>query len=289
MKNIVPTIAAIHDISGYGRCSTTVALPILSALGCQVCPLPTAILSNHTGYKDFFFFDYTDYLEEYYKHWEINNFKFDCMYSGFLGSQKQIEIITDIIERMKKNNNTLIVVDPVMGDHGEVYSTYTKELIEKMNELVKHADIITPNLTEVCILLNIKYESTNLSIETLKDYLYKLSTIGPNTVLITGVKTVDNEFVNVCYDKKENKYYKIPYENIDIKYPGTGDLFTSLFVGYLFKGLKLPEAIEKASKFVTLAVKTTSKYDVDINNGVLFELIMKDLFNENNIYNYLVI
>lgn len=289
MKNIVPTIAAIQDISGYGRCSATVALPILSALGCQACPLPTAILSNHTGYRDFFFFDYTNYIEEYYKQWQKNKFKFDCMYSGFLGSKKQIEIIINIIEDMKKIENTLIVVDPVMGDHGELYSTYTNDMIEKMSDLIQHADIITPNFTEVCLLLKREYKDTTLSMNDIVNYLKELGNLGPKVVLITGIETNNGEHINACYDKIKEKMYIIPYKNINTKYPGTGDLFASLFIGYLFRGLELPKAVESASVFVTKAVEITSKYITDKNNGVAFELIMNELYKPVINYKYTVI
>ncbi len=286
MTNSVPKIAAIHDISGYGRCSLTVILPIISALGCQVCPLPTAILSNHSEYKDFYFYDCTEHLEKYYENWELNSLKFDCMYSGFLGSQKQIDIIINILNKMKDNNNTLAVVDPVMGDHGKIYRTYNQEMITKMSELVKHADIITPNFTEASILLNKEYTTEKLSIEILKDYLKKLSDMGPKVVVLTGIHINDDEHANLCYEKEKDKFYIIPYEYVNTRFPGTGDLFTSLFVGYLYRGKSVPEAIEEASRFVTLSVKTTLLENSDRKNGVAFEKIIKELFNESDKYNY---
>ncbi len=289
MTNSVPKIAAIHDMSGYGRCSLTVILPIISALGCQVCPLPTAILSNHSEYKDFYFYDCTEHLEKYYENWELNSLKFDCMYSGFLGSQKQIDIIINILNKMKDNNNTLAVVDPVMGDHGKIYRTYNQEMITKMSELVKYADIITPNFTEASILLNKDYTTEKLSIEILKNYLKKLSDIGPKVVVLTGIHTSDDEHANLCYEKEKDKYYIIPYEYVNTRFPGTGDLFTSLFVGYLYRGKSVPEAIDEASRFVTLSVKTTLLENSDRKNGVAFEKIIKELFNESNKYNYRLI
>lgn len=289
MTNSVPKIAAIHDISGYGRCSLTVILPIISALGCQVCPLPTAILSNHSEYKDFYFYDCTEHLEKYYENWELNSLKFDCMYSGFLGSQKQIDIIINILNKMKDNNNTLAVVDPVMGDHGKIYRTYNQEMITKMSELVKHADIITPNFTEASILLNKEYTTEKLSIEILKDYLKKLSDMGPKVVVLTGIHTNDDEHANLCYEKEKDNFYIIPYEYVNTRFPGTGDLFTSLFVGYLYRGKSVPEAIEEASRFVTLSVKTTLLENSDRKNGVAFEKIIKELFIESDKYNYRLI
>jgi len=286
MKDYVPKIAAIHDISGIGRCSMTVILPILSALGSQVCPLPTALLSNHSEYKEFFFYDFTTHMEEYYNTWEKNDAKFNCVYSGFLGSEKQISIILDIIKRVKLKSNALVVVDPVMGDHGITYKTYTDDMVKKMSHLVENADIITPNLTEVSILLNEKYSNENINIETVKRYLKSLSDMGPNIVVITGVTTDLGEHINACYDKKQDKFWKIPFEYIGTRYPGTGDLFSSLFIGYLLNGNELPVAIELASKFVSEAVNVTYATNTPHHEGVHFERIMRKLYETIDEYKY---
>lgn len=285
MKN-VPKVAAIHDMSGMGRCSITVIMPIMSALGCQVCPLPTALLSNHSEYKYFYFFDFTDHMEEYYSYWEKNNAEFDCLYSGFIGSEKQINIMSEIIDKMKKHNNSLIVVDPVMGDHGSVYKTYTAEMIKKMGFLAGRADIITPNLTEAGILLGEKYSGETISTKMLKKYLNRLCEIGPEKSLITGVTTDEGEHINVCFDKDKGEYWKVPFDYVDARYPGTGDLFTALFTGYLLNGNKLPEAMEKASIFVSKAVQTTYGAGTPSSEGVIFEKIMKELYQEPVKYNY---
>ena len=285
MKN-VPKIAAIHDMSGMGRCSMTVIMPVLSALGCQVCPLPTALLSNHSEFKNFYFFDFTEHMEEYYLNWEKNNAEFDCVYSGFIGSEKQINIIIEIINKIKTKKDALVIVDPVMGDHGITYKTYTDKMVEKMSQLVHKADIITPNMTEASILLGEKYSDEKISTSVLKSYLNKLCSLGPDIAVITGVTTEDGENINACYDKKSNEYWKIPFQLVGKRYPGTGDLFTSLLVGYLMNGKKLPEAIEEASRFVSLAVKATYDAGAPGSEGVLFEKIMKELYTEINSYNY---
>lgn len=285
MKN-VPKVAAIHDMSGIGRCSMTVIIPIISALGCQVCPLPTALLSNHSEYRYFYFFDFTDHMEEYYSYWEKNNAEFDCLYSGFIGSEKQINILSEIIDNMKKHNNPLIVVDPVMGDHGSVYKTYTDEMIRKMGFLVSKADIITPNLTEAGILLGEKYTGEKISTAALKKYLNRLCEMGPKKSLITGVTTDEGEHINACFDRDTGEYWKVAFDYVDARYPGTGDLFTSLFVGYLLNGNKLPEAMEKASIFVSKAVLTTYEAKTPSSEGVLFEKIMKELYCESIKYKY---
>lgn len=288
MKN-VPKVAAIHDMSGIGRCSMTVIIPIMSALGCQVCPLPTALLSNHSEYKYFYFFDFTDYMEDYYSYWEKNNAEFDCLYSGFIGSEKQINIMIEIIDKMKKHNYPLIVVDPVMGDHGEVYKTYTDDMIKKMSQLVNKADIITPNLTEAGILLGETYNGETINIENLKKYLNALCAMGPKIALITGITTDEGEHINACFNKETNEYWKVPFDFVDKRYPGTGDLFTSLFTGYLLNGRKLPEAMEESSIFVSKAVSVTFEANTQSSEGVLFEKIMKELYNEPLSYKYSMI
>ena len=288
--NKVPKIMAIHDMSGVGRCSLTVIIPIMSALGCQVCPLPTALLSNHSEYREFYFFDFTEHMEEYFSYWEKNNELFDCVYSGFIGSEEQIDIIRDIINKVKgKNKEALIVVDPVMGDHGTTYATYNDTMVEKMSHLVEEANIITPNLTEACILLNKKYEGEKITIKKIKGYLKELCDLGPEISVITGITTEEGEHANVCYNRKEDKYWMVPYKRVDKRYPGTGDLFTSLFLGYLMRGKLLPEAMEEASRFVSLSVLATYEAKTFSTEGVIFEKVMKELYNEIKEYKYMSI
>lgn len=285
--NKIPKIMAIHDMSGVGRCSLTVIIPIMSALGCQVCPLPTALLSNHSEYREFYFFDFTEHMVEYFSCWEKNDAQFDCVYSGFIGSEEQINIMLDIINKVKKKNNkALIVVDPVMGDHGFTYATYNDKMIEKMSHLVKKADIITPNLTEASILLGRKYSNEKITIPQIKEYLKELCSLGPKISVITGITTEEGDHINVCYNREENKFWKVPFDYVDIRYPGTGDLFTSLFLGYLIKGKRLPEAMEEASRFVSLAVFSTYEAKTLSSEGVIFEKIMKELYNEIWEYKY---
>lgn len=286
MKEI-PKIMAIQDMSGVGRCSLTVVIPIMSALGCQVCPLPTALLSNHSEYKEFYFFDFTDHMEEYYSYWEKNNFWFDCVYSGFIGSGDQIDIILGIIDKVKgKNNKALIVVDPVMGDHGFTYATYNDEMITKMSHLVEKADIITPNLTEASILLGKKYCDEKVTLPQVKEYLKELCSLGPKISVITGAITKEGQHVNVCYNSEEDKFWLAPFNYVNKRYPGTGDLFTSLFLGYYMKGKSLPEAMEEAARFVSLSVLISYEAEAPSSEGVIFEKIMKELYNEISEYKY---
>lgn len=282
----IPKVMAINDMSGIGRCSLTVIMPVMSALGCQVCPLPTALLSNHSEYKEFYFFDFTKHMEDYYSYWEKNDADFDCVYSGFIGSENQINIILDIIGKVKeKNKDALIVVDPVMGDHGFTYATYNDKMIEKMSCLVKKAGIITPNLTEACILIGEKYRCEKITITQIKEYLKKLCSLGPKISVITGI-TTDEGHANMCYDSENDEFWMVNFDYVNKRYPGTGDLFTSLFLGYLLKGKLLPEAVESASIFVSKAVLSTYEAGTLSTEGVTFEKIMKELFNEISEYKY---
>lgn len=170
-------IAAINDYSGFGRCSIAVELPIISALKVQCCPVPTSILSNHTGFESFFFKDFTDSMQEYINEWKKLDLHFDGICTGFLGSHRQIAIVEGFFESFKTNDNK-IIIDPVMGDYGKIYPTYTKETCQEMKKLIKYADIITPNLTEACILTDEEY-NVLCSNQDLLRIARKLSDMGP--------------------------------------------------------------------------------------------------------------
>ena len=178
-------IAAINDYSGFGRCSIAVELPIISALKVQCCPLPTSILSNHTGFESFYFEDFTESMPAYIKEWEKLNLKFDGICTGFLGSHKQIEIVRYFFDIFKTPDN-IVVVDPVMGDYGNLYATYTKETCEEMKKLVSYANILTPNLTEACILTGREYNA-EYGNEELEIIAKQLSDMGPSKIVITGI------------------------------------------------------------------------------------------------------
>ena len=278
MRNIVPKIAAIQDLSGYGRCSLTVILPILACMGMQVCPVPTAVLSTHTGGFDTpVFEDLTGMLDSYIEHWKKLGLEFDCIYSGFLGNEEQIDKVLGFFSHFKKDKDTLIVVDPVMGDHGELYKTYNEIMQEKMKILVGQADVITPNWTEACFLLGKPYHLEGHSKEEIKEILRILGEMGPKVVVITGVVTDENKKVNVAYDKIRDIYWMVPFEEIPVSYPGTGDTFTSVLVGGLLKGDSLPIAISRATQFVEIAVRTTYGYGCDTREGILLEKVLTHL------------
>lgn len=269
----IKKVAIINDMSGIGKCSLTVSIPIFSCIGVEPCPFPTAILSNHTGFKEFFFSDFTNEMESYKKAWDNMGVKFEGIYSGFLGSEQQINIISQFI---KEHNESLIVVDPVMGDEGITYSTYTKEMCDSMKELVKLAHVVTPNLTEACILTNRDYKTLKVDKDMLLTIGKEISNMGPKEVIITGVIQGD-EIMNFSYNKEsdDSYYYISKYKK---KYfSGTGDIFSSIICAMLLKGKTSREAIKIASDFIYNAIEYTSNFDIDGNEGVMFEPFLKEL------------
>ncbi|NQT59008.1 MAG: pyridoxamine kinase [Bacteroidetes bacterium] len=279
---IVPRVAAIHDLSGFGRSSLTVVLPILSSMGIQVCPLPTALLSTQTsGFDDYYFLDLTESMKEIISHWDLLGIQFNSVYSGFLGSADQIIIVSDFIESCRKNTHgvkPLILVDPVLGDDGEPYGPVSKEMIDGMSELVKKADVITPNYTEAALLLN-KPVKPELQIGEIKEYLMELADLGPQKVVITSIPAQGRErFSSVyAYDKSVHTFWKVECEYLPASYPGTGDMFASMIVGSLLKGGVFPEAVDQAVQFVYKAIRETYLRHIPVREGVLIESILDTL------------
>lgn len=267
-------VAAINDLSGVGRCSLSVSLPILSALKIQCCPFPTAILSSQTNYPYFTFLDFTSHMIEYKETWKKLNKSFDCIYSGFLGSIKQVDIVLDFIN---ENKNAFIVVDPVMGDNGILYPTFTKEITFKIKDLVRISDLTTPNLTEACILTNRVYNSNYPKYELI-NIAKEISQLGPKKVIITGI-IQNNNILNLSYDKELDVAYFTSVKYNNKSYSGTGDIFTSIICGLLMKNYTLDVALEKATNFISKVIEYTSKFDTNKNDGVMFELFLSELTN----------
>lgn len=280
-KDIAPQIAAIHDLSGYGRASLTVVIPILSAMGIQVCPLPTAVLSTHTEYKNFHCIDLTSHMQPIINHWKELNLNFDAIYSGYLGSAEQIHIVKQFIHDFKKEKQ-LVIVDPVMGDNGNLYPGTTKDLVEEMKSLIKDADIITPNLTEAAYLSDMQINESS-SIEDIKECARTLAKEGPDTIIITSAPSTNkNETSVLCYEKNRDVFNIINNEYIHASYPGTGDAFTSVLTGSLLNGDKIEPAINNATKFIVDGIKATMKNEHDPLNGINQEAVLpslKELYN----------
>ena len=261
-------VAAIQDISGLGRCSLTVIIPVLSAMGVQVCPVPTAVFSAHTGYGEFVMRDLTDFMQPALEHYKKLSTKFDCVYSGFLASSEQID---HCLEFFSAFPDALKVVDPVMGDGGKAYATYTKELCSRMSELVAVADIITPNLTEAAILLGEEYPTAPMRLSEAKSWLVRLSEQGAKIVVITSCPLADGGMATIGYDKENNSFWKIKNDYVPAQYSGTGDMFASVLIGGILKGDSLPIAMNRATSFTELTVKTTYGYQTPSTDGLMLE------------------
>ena len=266
-------IAVINDFSGFGRCSIAVALPIISTLKIQCCPLPTSIFSNHTGFDSFFFDDYTDKMPLYINEWKKLGLQFDGITSGFLGSKKQIEIVTQFFKDFKTKEN-IIIVDPVMGDYGKIYATYTKEMCEEMKKLVQYADIITPNITELCILTDTPYQE-KWKISELDKMTEGLAEKGPEKIVVTGIE--QKEFIaNFCYEKgKSPKILRC--HRVGTQRSGTGDVFSSIIAADAVNQVPFDKSVKKASNFIKKCILKSIEMDIPVTDGVCFEELLQTL------------
>ena len=268
-------VAAIHDLSGFGRCSISVILPVLSAMGVQVCPVLTAVLSAHTGgLGDVVFRDLTDYIHPTLEHYKKLGIDFEAVYSGFLGSEEQIG---SCLEFFKAYPNALKVVDPVMGDNGKAYKTCGESLQKGMKELVAVADLITPNKTEAAMLLGESYNTSPMSRSEARSLLLRLSRLGPKCVVVTGVELASGELANIGYDGENGSFWYVPCEYVPVSYPGCGDIYASVLTGAMLGGASLPIAMGKATAFAELCVKTTFSYGSDPRYGVMLESVLGSL------------
>ena len=278
MDNIVKKVAAIHDLSGYGRSSLTSIIPILSSMKLQVCPVPTAVLSTHTGgFEGFSFLDLTDYMEQHIAHWKKLGLEFDCIYSGFLGSPRQIKIVADFVDFFGHKNN-LTVIDPVLGDNGRLYGTMGNEMVAEMKKLIGKADIITPNFTEVTFLLDKEYKK-EISEAEIKQWLIELAAMGPKIVIATSVPDEDSHSTDrktnvVAYDRENDVFWKVSCKYIPASYPGTGDAYTSVVIGSLLQGDSLPIAIERGVQFITQCILASYGFKYPNREGVLLERML---------------
>ena len=270
-------MALINDITGFGRCSVTIELPIISALKIQVCPMPTAILSVHTGFENYFFDDYTNRMEKYIESWRLNNLNFDAIATGFLGSAAQISIVKNFIDN---NSNSIIMIDPVMGDHGRLYASYNKEMCIKMRELLNLADLVTPNLTEACELLGVAYPTSGIISDS------KLATMAANIanqtrshkVVITGVTldTNDNDSItNFVYDN--GKINLVTVNKLGSDRSGTGDVFFAVLSGSILNNESLLDGVIKSAKFVTRCIAHAEELNLSWNYGLPFEQFLTEL------------
>lgn len=269
-------ILTIQDISCVGQCSLTVALPILSACGLETCILPSAVLSTHTaGFTGYTFRDLTDDIPAIAAHWQKEGIKFDAVYTGYLGSEKQIEYVKDILATLR-NENAVSVVDPAMADGGKLYPAFDMAFVESMKSLCARADIIVPNITEACFLTGIEYKESydEAYIDSL---LAALVELGARTVVLTGVGYEAGKTGVVVYENGKKGYYC--HKRIAEGCHGTGDVFASAFVGAYMQGKPLLEAATIAADYVVLCIEKTAG-DQNHRYGVKFELALPDLIEK---------
>ena len=269
-----PRIAAIHDLSCFGRCSLTIALPVLSAMGCQCCPLPTALLSAHTGFPGNTFLDLTTEMGRIADHWTAMDLQFGAIYSGFLGSADQVDTVARFFNTFKKSD-TAVIVDPVMGDHGTAYRTCTPELCRGMRVLAENADVITPNLTEAALLLDHPYEEIQRT--DAYEVVRRLSLGGRRSVVLTGYSSESGQTGALCFDRDsgESKAVQTPREPQD--FSGTGDLFASVLAGGVARGVPLFQAAQAAADFVRDCIARTLAEGLTEQDGVDFEPLLGQL------------
>ena len=269
-----PRVAAIHDMSGFGRCSLTVAIPILSAMGIQCCPLPTAFLSTHTGgFEGFTFLDMTDELPKVAAHWKSLGLGFQAVYSGFLGSERQIAIVEDFLREFR-GPDTVAVIDPVMGDHGAVYQTYTPAMCAGMARLAELADVITPNLTEAALLLDIPYGELPVGEAGCREIVERLSLDGRRSVVLTGASTAPELTGAMCFDARTGQTEAVQTQRVPQEFHGTGDVFASVLTGALVQGASLPDAVRQAVDFVRACAERTARAGIPMREGVEFEPLL---------------
>ena len=270
-------IAVINDFSGFGRCSIAVALPIISAMRIQCCPLPTAIFSDHTGFDSFYMTDFTEHMEPYATEWAKLDLHFNGIATGFLGSVRQIDIVERFLRRFDRDDTT-VLVDPVMGDYGALYPTYTQELAKNMARLVRYADILTPNLTEACVLTEREYKPLPEESELLA-MCRKLSEMGPRKIVISGLDYGD-ALGNFIYEEgKAQQLLKVP--KVGICRSGTGDVFAAIQIANAVNGGSFSAGVRQAADFISHAMERTTELDIPRTDGIAFEEILGELIPED--------
>ena len=286
-------VLTVQDISCVGKCSLTAAIPVISAMGIEVCPLPTAILSNHTAFSSFSFLDLTDKIPEILNEWKKQGFHFDAIYTGYLGSIKQIDLVHKILDEFAQND-TLVVIDPCMADNGKLYTGFSQDFVQQMAKLCGRANVILPNMTEACFLVNQDYDIFTHTNESITKLMEKLLSLGANHVVLKGVDFSSDKIGVAYYSQKNNNdsrnlIGKSMIENsiddmkiyfhhrYDENFHGTGDLFASVVTGTLVLKKELKEAVEIACDFIQESIECTLSNPNYNWYGVEFESALRNL------------
>lgn len=278
MKRII----TVQDISCVGKCSLTVALPIISAMGVEAAVLPTAVLSTHTAFKEGYTFrDLTEDITAITDHWKKENFRFDAIYTGYLGSFEQLRLMSEFFDEFKTDDN-LIFVDPVMGDYGKLYTGFTPEFAKAMAQLCGKADIIVPNMTEAAFMLDIPYKGEGYDVAYVQDVLRKLAELGAKHVVLTGVSFEAGKVGVMAYDSVNDRFFEYYNDRIDASYHGTGDVFASTCVGALMNGKDLDTALQIAADYTAECIRLTEVEPEHNWYGVNFEAAIPYLLDRLN-------
>lgn len=280
LKGPLPRVAAIHDLSGFGKCSMTVALPVLSAAGVECCCMPTAILSTHTGgFTGYTYRDLTEDLKPFGNHWHEVGLSFNAIYTGFLGSPQQAAIVSDFID-LFNSESTLVCVDPAMADGGKLYSVFDETMVEGMRALCAKADLVMPNMTEAAFLTGLPYKQGPYTKEEILEIVKALAEMGPDKVVLTGISFKEDEEGAACYDKATDTLTTVLAPLIPGRFHGTGDVFGSFLVAALVRGFDLTEAAGIAVRLTCQSIMRTVERGTPVHHGVDFEGVLPQMMKE---------
>ncbi|MBR1638344.1 MAG: pyridoxamine kinase [Treponema sp.] len=271
MKRII----TVQDISCVGKCSLTVALPVISAMGVETCVIPTAVLSTHTAFQGFTFRDLTADIQPVCDHWKKEGLHFDAIYTGYLGSFEQLELMKKLFNDFAENDTT-VIVDPCMADNGKLYTGFTQDFAFAMAKLCSHADVIVPNLTEACCMLGLEYKATGYDRNYIEDLLHKLAGLGAKKIVLKGIQFDDKKIGIAMYDSAADKIDWYFHKRMSQSFHGTGDIFASVLTGAVVRGMELNKACRLAADFVVESISRTLEhgdynwYGVDFESAIPF-------------------
>ena len=268
-------VLTIQDISCLGKCSLTIALPVISALGAETVILPTAVLSTHTMFSNFTCKDLSDQIEPIQNHWKSEGVTFDAIYTGYLGTEEQIDQMKELF-RTFREENTIVFVDPVMADNGKLYPAFDMNYAKKNAELCAEADVIVPNITEACLMTDMEYRE-EYDEDYIKELLARLDQLGAGISVLTGVSLEEGQTGVMGYERATGEYYLYQNRRIDATYHGTGDLFSSTCVGEILRGKDWKDAMRIAADYTAHTIEVTLKNPDKPWYGVDFEATLPDL------------
>ncbi len=267
-------IAVINDISGFGRCSASVSLPVISHMRVQACLLPTSIFSNHTGFASYYYEDFTDKMLQYMGEWKKLDLRFEGIASGFLGSAEQIEIVQEFIHQFR-DERTQVIIDPVMGENGKSYPTYSEEMCDKMKHLVEYADILTPNVTEACMLTGMPFKEKDWQRKELLEMMARLRGLGAKKIVVSGLDS--GQFISNAVSEVPGECKLLRQKRVGKVRSGTGDIFASIIAADCVNGVDFETSVCKAAAFVQECIRVTERFDIPETDGVCFEEVLHKL------------